>query len=117
MKTLLLWIVAGCLHTTVWAQGAVTRWFDGERWVAVTAEQGVAQAAGGLVVRTDPAQLDALKRFVQQQGISHQPWSLPGALWLPAEPGAASLALSHRLQGAPVPIRVEPNWALSLRRQ
>ena len=23
----------------------------------------------------------------------------------------------HRLQGAPVPIRVEPNWALSLRRQ
>ena len=117
MKTLLMWMLAVCLHSAVWAQSAATRWFDGERWVAATADQGPAQAAGGLVVRTDPAQLDALKRFMQQQGIAHQPWSLPGALWLPAEPGAPSLALSHRLQGAPVPIRVEPNWALSLRRQ
>lgn len=117
MKTLLIWVLAGCLQATVWAQSAVTRWFDGEGWVAVNTSQGPAQAAGGLVVRTDPAQLDALKRFLQQQGITHQPWSLPGALWLPAEPGAPSLALSHRLQGAPVPIRVEPNWALSLRRQ
>lgn len=117
MKNLLFWIVAGCLHTGAWAQAAVTRWFDGERWVAVTATQGTAQASGGLVVRTDPARLDALKRFLQQQDIAHQTWSLPGALWLPADPGAPSLALSHRLQGAPVPIRIEPNWALSLRPQ
>ncbi len=117
MKTLLFWVLAACLHTAVGAQGAVTRWFDGERWVAVTASQGSAQAAGGLVVRTDPTQLDALKRFLQQQGITHQAWSLPGGLWLPADPGAPSLLLSHRLQGAPVPIRVEPNWTLSLRPQ
>jgi hypothetical protein len=117
MTTRLLWVLAVCLHTTVWAQSAVTRWFDGERWVAVTATQGAAQAAGGLIVRTDPAQLDAVKRFLQQRGIAHQAWSLPGALWLPADPGAASLALSHRLQGAPAPIRVEPNWSLSLRSQ
>ena len=117
MKALFFGFLAVVLCIEVWAQTAVTRWFDGERWVAITATQGSPQAAGGLVVRTDPRQLDTLKHFLQRQGIDHQDWSLAGALWLPAAPGAASLALTHRLQNAPVPIRVEPNWVMSLRRQ
>jgi hypothetical protein len=53
MKTIATFFLSLCLAGSVLAQtSTVTRWFDGERWIAVTANQGSAQAAGGMFVHT-----------------------------------------------------------------
>jgi hypothetical protein len=118
MKTLVTLFLGLCLAGASLAQtSTVTRWFDGERWIAVTANQGSAQAAGGLFVHTETHHLAKLERYLTQQDIAHQRWNLPNTLWLPSAPGQAALLLTHRLEKSPVPVRIEPNWALQLRRQ
>lgn len=118
MKTLVTLFLGLCLAGASLAQTApAARWFDGERWIASTPDQGSAQAVGGLFVRTEAQHLAALERYLTQQDIVHQRWNLPNTLWLPSAPGQAALLLTHRLEKSPVPVRIEPNWALQLRRQ
>lgn len=108
-------LAAGCAQ----AQKAPLQWFDGQRWHTGTDTQGVAQAAGGVVVMAPVAQAAALQAALVAKGLSPRPLSVAGAYELSSPAGADALLLTHRLADLPdllqVPVQVAPNWRASLR--
>lgn len=101
------------------AQKAPLLWFDGQHWHTSTDVQGVAQAAGGVVVMAPVAQAAALQAALVALGLNPRPLAVAGAYEVASPAGADALLLTHRLAELPqtlqAPVTVAPNWRTGLR--